>query len=91
MSTISAQELADRLGISIFTVRRYVRTGRLVAQQDQDDLRIRREDLAGFLESREIPVFPPTGAAPTRGLPARHAGPSEPDPTSSSARTRSDS
>lgn len=87
MTTISAQELADRLGISIFTVRRHVRSGRLVAEAGEGGLRIRREDLVAFLESREIPVFPPTGAAPARGDPARHDPLGEPDPTPSSART----
>jgi len=62
MTTYSTQEVADRLGISIFTIRRHIRAGRLVARQHEGHWTVRREDLNRFLQSREIPVFPTTGS-----------------------------
>lgn len=56
---VSAQELADRLGVSIFTVRRLIRQGRLRAEMVEGDYRIDPSDLAAFLRDREIPRLRP--------------------------------
>lgn len=65
---LSVQEVADRLGVSVFTIRRYIRAGKLRAVKLDGVYRLSREDLAEFLRSREIARDP--------GLPA----PSEPTP-----------
>ena len=56
---VSAQELADRLGVSIFTVRRLIRQGRLRAEMVEGEYRIDRSDLAAFLRERELPQLRP--------------------------------
>ncbi len=59
MSTyLSAQEVADRLGVSVFTIRRYIRTGKLRAVKEDGQYRLSRDDVAEFLRSREIPQLP---------------------------------
>ena len=51
---LSTQEVADRLGVSVFTIRRYIRTGKLRAVKLDGQYRLSRADLADFLRSREI-------------------------------------
>ncbi len=70
---LSVQEVADRLGVSVFTIRRYIRAGKLRAVKLDGVYRLSREDLAEFLKSREIAREP--------GLPA----PAEPPPPAPSA------
>ena len=60
-SQVSAQELADRLGVSIFTVRRLIRKGRLRAEKVEGEYRIDHSDLAAFLRERELPELKPNG------------------------------
>lgn len=55
---LSAQEVADRLGVSVFTIRRYIRTGKLRAVKLDGQYRLSPDDLAEFLRSREIPQVP---------------------------------
>ena len=87
MTEYSAQEVADRLGISIFTVHRHIHAGRLVASQRDGSWEIRRQDLDAFLQQREIPVFPTTRTAiPAARMDADTPGTS-PDLSPSSART----
>jgi len=63
----TTQEVADRLGISVFTVRRYIRAGKLKAVKLEGLYRVRRTDLADFLSQREI--GPITGQPPPADQP----------------------
>lgn len=71
---LSTQEVADRLGVSVFTIRRYIRTGKLKAVKLDGVYRLSREDLAEFLKSREIYL----GALPS--------GPEPPSPPAPASR-----
>jgi excisionase family DNA binding protein len=51
---LTTQEVADRLGVSVFTIRRYVRSGKLKAVRLEGAYRVSREDLREFLQEREI-------------------------------------
>ena len=55
---ISLAELADRLGLSLFTLRRLIRSGELCLAPDRSDA-VRRTDLEAFLRGRELPAWPP--------------------------------
>ncbi len=87
MSSYSAQEVADRLGVSIFTIRRHIRSGRLVARREAGTWQIRRQDLEAFLLEREIPVYPTTRNARQGSDVVDPAAVASPDPPPSSART----
>ncbi len=50
----STQEVADRLGVSVFTIRRYVRSGLLRSVRLEGSYRISRSELQTFLSQREI-------------------------------------
>ena len=50
----TTQEVADRLGVSVFTIRRYIRAGKLRAVKLDGVYRVQREELASFLREREI-------------------------------------
>lgn len=54
----TTQEVADRLGVSVFTIRRYIRGGMLRAVKLEGLYRVRRGDLAAFLSAREIGDIP---------------------------------
>ena len=54
---ITVQELADRLGLSVFTLRRMIRAGEISMAPGQTDA-VRRADLQAFLRGRELPVWP---------------------------------
>jgi excisionase family DNA binding protein len=58
----TTQEVADRLGVSVFTIRRYVRSGKLKAVRLEGAYRVRREDLGDFLRKREIGSEPDSDA-----------------------------
>lgn len=58
---ISVQELADRLGLSVFTLRRMIRAGELSTAPGRPDA-VRRADLQAFLRDREPPAWPATTA-----------------------------
>ncbi len=78
---LTVQEVADRLGVSVFTIRRYIRAGKLRAVKLDAAYRISREDMSEFLRSREISG--PTIAAGER----RVAGTSSSAARPESART----
>lgn len=63
----STQEVADRLGVSVFTIRRYIRAGKLRAVKLDGVYRVQREELASFLREREIgePADPTTDPTST--------------------------
>ena len=50
-SYLSVQEVADRLGVSVFTIRRYIRAGKLRAIKLDGVYRLGRDDLVEFLKS----------------------------------------
>lgn len=54
----TTQEVADRLGVSVFTIRRYIRAGKLRSVKLDGVYRVNRSDLAGFLSQREIGGLP---------------------------------
>ncbi len=54
---IPVQELADRLGLSIFTVRRMIRAGEIAVDRGRPDA-VKRSDLQDFLRDRELPAWP---------------------------------
>jgi excisionase family DNA binding protein len=51
---LTTQEVADRLGVSVFTIRRYIRAGKLRAVKLDGAYRLSRDELAAFLRSRQI-------------------------------------
>ena len=54
MALLTMQEVANRLKVSVWTVRRYIRDGKLKAIKLNRGLRVREEDLERFLQEREI-------------------------------------
>jgi excisionase family DNA binding protein len=67
-SYLSVQEVADRLGVSVFTIRRYIRAGKMRAVKLDGGYRLGDDEIADFLKSREI------------GGPLGPSGASEPSP-----------
>jgi excisionase family DNA binding protein len=51
---LSPQEAGERLGVSVYTVRRWVQAGRLRAFKPGKEYRIRESDLEEFLQAREV-------------------------------------
>ncbi len=98
---LTVQDVADRLGVSVFTIRRYIRAGKLRAVRLEAAYRISREDIGEFLKSREIrgPTIaasreraapgatPP--AAPPGGAAASAASGTAAQPSNASASARS--
>jgi excisionase family DNA binding protein len=82
---VSTQDLADRLGVSVFTIRRYIRAGKLPAVKLDGVYRVSREDIIEFLKSREIGHVPSRASEPSP--PARNEAALVPSPSSSSAAT----
>ena len=68
---LSTQEVADRLGVSVFTIRRYIRAGKLRAVRLDAGFRVSRLDIAEFLRAHEIAVPPDLAGDPVPGDPAR--------------------
>ncbi len=50
----TAEELAERLQVSVQTVRRWVKSGKLNGYKPGKELRIRATDLEEFLETRKV-------------------------------------
>ncbi len=77
----STQDVADRLGVSIFTIRRYIQSGKLEAVKLEGGYRIHRAALDAFLAARSTAaapaepasVQPPADAAGDLAPPARAA------------------
>jgi excisionase family DNA binding protein len=51
---LSPQEAADRLGVSVYTVRRWIKDGKLRAFKPGKEYRVREADLEEFLAAREV-------------------------------------
>jgi excisionase family DNA binding protein len=51
---LSPEEVGDRLGVSVYTVRRWVKTGQLRAFKPGKEYRVRESDLEEFLAAREV-------------------------------------
>lgn len=63
----STQDVADRLGVSIFTIRRYIQAGKLEAVKLDGGYRVSRTALDEFLARRSMPAVD----APARAEPPR--------------------
>ncbi len=50
---LTTEDIARHLDISVATVRRYIRTGKLAAVRLERDYRVRREEFERFLKERE--------------------------------------
>ena len=51
---LTTEDIAEQLQISVFTVRRYIRSGKLRAVKLEGSYRIRRSESERFLKAREI-------------------------------------
>jgi excisionase family DNA binding protein len=51
---LSPNEIAEYLGVSPFTIRRYIKLGELKAVKLMGGFRIHRADLQGFLKAHEV-------------------------------------
>jgi excisionase family DNA binding protein len=51
---LSPEEVGGRLGVSVYTVRRWVKTGQLRAFKPGKEYRIQKSDLEEFLRAREV-------------------------------------
>lgn len=51
---LTTEDIAEQLHISVYTVRRYIRSGKLKAVKLEGAYRVRREDFEQFLREREI-------------------------------------
>ena len=51
---ISPEEVGERLGVSVYTVRRWVKEGKLRAFKPGKEYRIQESDLEEFLRTREV-------------------------------------
>jgi excisionase family DNA binding protein len=51
---LSPQEVGDRIGVSVYTVRRWIHEGRLQALKPGKEYRVRESDLEEFLRAREV-------------------------------------
>jgi len=51
---LTTEDIAEQLHISVYTVRRYIRSGKLKAVKLEGAYRIRPEDFEQFLKEREI-------------------------------------
>lgn len=59
----STQDVADRLGVSIFTIRRYIQAGKLEAIKLDGGYRVSRTALDAFLSLRATPTADPPADA----------------------------
>ena len=85
---LSTQEVADRLGVSVFTIRRYIRAGKLKAVRLDAGYRVSRLDIAEFLRAHEMAtpldlasLSAPSSGGPTGSGAAPSAEPSAADRT----------
>jgi excisionase family DNA binding protein len=51
---LSPEEVGDRLGVSVYTVRRWIKTGQLRAFRPGKEYRVQESDLEEFLRAREV-------------------------------------
>ncbi len=65
---LSVPEVGDRLGVSVYTVRRWIKSGDLLAYRPGKEYRVRESDLEKFLEAHRPKVAaPPSPEAPDEG------------------------
>ncbi|MFN8471802.1 MAG: helix-turn-helix domain-containing protein [Anaerolineae bacterium] len=55
---LTTEDIAEQLQISVYTVRRYIRSGKLRAVKLEGSYRIRRSEFERFLRAREIGEIP---------------------------------
>ncbi len=55
---LTTEDIAEQLQISVYTVRRYIRSGKLRAVKLEGSYRIRRTEFERFLRAREIGEIP---------------------------------
>jgi excisionase family DNA binding protein len=55
---LTTEDIAEQLQISVYTVRRYIRSGKLRAVKLEGSYRIRRTEFERFLKQREIGELP---------------------------------
>lgn len=70
---LSPNEIAELLGVSPFTIRRYIKLGELKAVKLLGGFRVHRQDLQRFLKAHE--VNPTEGEIPAEGTETESAGP----------------
>ncbi|MFN2251222.1 MAG: helix-turn-helix domain-containing protein [Anaerolineae bacterium] len=85
---MSTQEVADRLGVSVFTIRRYIRSGKLRAVRLEGGYRVSRDDIAEFLKAREIGHQPGQAGASDPSPRGRSGGETPPQMSSAVNPTR---
>lgn len=51
---LTTEDIAEQLQISVYTVRRYIRSGKLRAVKLEGSYRIRRTEFERFLKAREM-------------------------------------
>ena len=54
---LTTEDIAEQLQISVYTVRRYIRSGKLRAVKLEGSYRIRRTEFERFLKAREMGEF----------------------------------
>ena len=55
---LTTEDIAEQLQISVYTVRRYIRSGKLRSVKLEGSYRIRRTEFERFLRAREIGEIP---------------------------------
>jgi excisionase family DNA binding protein len=53
---LTTEDIARHLDISVATVRRYIRTGKLTAVRLEREYRVRRDEFERFLKERETGI-----------------------------------
>ncbi len=94
---LSPNELAELLGVSPFTIRRYIKLGELRAVKLLGGFRVHRDDLQRFLKAHEVnsaeeelsPEEATAEKAAPNPKPGPEANPVKPTPGRVSSRTRS--
>lgn len=61
---LSPQEAGDRLGVSVYTVRRWIKEGKLRAFRPGKEYRVRVADLEEFFRTREVHPKAPSRTSP---------------------------
>ena len=83
---LTTNEVAELLGISPFTIRRYIQLRKLKAVKLEGSYRVRRADLKQFLKSREIETEEESAALETDPDEEQDASPRRVTPSIKTAR-----